>query len=218
MQVINGDWSGAWETIKGVLQSTWDGILNIVSTVINAVLSIMSNTLDGILGVVQNIWDAIFNTISDKINGAKDAVATAIEAIKDLFNFQFQWPHIPLPHFSISGSANPLDWLDGGLPSIGVEWYAKGGIMTKPTLFGMNGNRAMVGGEAGSEAILPLNSKTLGMIGQGIANTMYTNNAIEVNISDVVVRNDNDITSIAEEVSNRLAYEIRRQAALGGRA
>lgn len=218
MQVINGDWSGAWETIKGVLQSTWDGILNIVSTVINAVLSVMSNTLNGILGVVQNIWDAIFNTISEKINGAKDAVSNAIEAIKDLFNFQFQWPHIPLPHFSITGSANPLDWLDGGLPSIGVEWYAKGGIMTKPTLFGMNGNRAMVGGEAGSEAILPLNSKTLGMIGQGIANTMNTNNAIEVNISDVVVRNDNDITRIAEEVSNRLAYEIRRQSALGGRA
>ncbi len=28
--------------------------------------------------------------------------------------------------------------------------------MTRPTMFGMNGNRAMVGGEAGAEAILPL--------------------------------------------------------------
>ncbi|EGE54752.1 phage tail tape measure protein [Streptococcus parauberis] len=220
MQVINGDWSGAWETIKGVLQSTWDGILNIVSTVINAILSVMSNTLNGIWGVVQNIWDAIFNTISEKINGAKEAVATAIEAIKELFNFQFQWPHIPLPYFSASGSVNPIDWITdpSTRPSIDVQWFAKGGIMTKPTLFGMNGNRAMVGGEAGNEAILPLNSKTLGMIGQGIANTMNTNNAIEVKISDVVVRNDNDITSIAEEVSNRLAYEIRRQSSLGGRA
>ncbi|EHI69473.1 phage tail tape measure protein [Streptococcus ictaluri] len=56
----------------------------------------------------------------------------------------------------------------GSLPSVGVEWYAKGGIMTAPTLFGMNGNNAMVGGEAGPEAVLPLNKNTLGQIGEGI--------------------------------------------------
>ena len=41
--------------------------------------------------------------------------------------------------------------------------------MNGPTVFGMNGNNAMVGGEAGPEAVLPLNRQTLGMIGQGIA-------------------------------------------------
>lgn len=207
-----------WNSFKAFVSGVWDSISNKASEIFNGILNDVTNSFNSIWSTAQNIWNNITNTISDAINGAKDAVSNAIEAIKDLFNFQFQWPHIPLPHFSITGSANPLDWLDGGLPSIGVEWYAKGGILTKPTLFGMNGNRAMVGGEAGSEAILPLNSKTLGMIGQGIANTMNTNNAIEVNISDVVVRNDNDITRIAEEVSNRLAYEIRRQSALGGRA
>lgn len=30
--------------------------------------------------------------------------------------------------------------------------------MTNPTLFGFAGNKAMVGGEAGPEAILPLNN------------------------------------------------------------
>lgn len=38
--------------------------------------------------------------------------------------------------------------------------------------FGMNGNDVMVGGEAGKEAVLPLNRETLGGIGQGIADTM----------------------------------------------
>ena len=42
------------------------------------------------------------------------------------------------------------------VPTMGVEWYKDGGIMTNPTLFGINGNNAMVGGEAGAEAILPL--------------------------------------------------------------
>ena len=35
-------------------------------------------------------------------------------------------------------------------------WYKEGGIMTKPTVFGMNGSSLMAGGEAGREAVLPL--------------------------------------------------------------
>lgn len=40
------------------------------------------------------------------------------------------------------------------------SWYKDGGIMTKPTMFGFNpyNNSAMVGGEAGAEAILPISN------------------------------------------------------------
>ena len=41
---------------------------------------------------------------------------------------------------------------------MGIEWYAKGGIMNDPTVFGINGNRLMVGGEAGAEAIAPIDT------------------------------------------------------------
>ncbi len=169
MQAINGDWSGAWETIKGVASTIWNGIKSNIDTVINGISGMISSVMSGISGTVSDIWNGIKSSISNAINGAKDAVSNAINAIKGLFNFQIRWPHIPLPHFSISGSANPLDWLKGGVPKIGIEWYAKGGIMTAPTLFGFNGNNAMVGGEAGPEAVLPLNKKTLGPIGESVA-------------------------------------------------
>ena len=145
-------------------------------------------------------------------------VGNAIEAIKGFFNFEFRWPHIPLPHFSISGSANPLDWLSGGLPSIGIEWYAKGGILTKPTVFGQNGNNLMVGGEAGTEAVLPLNSKNLAAIGKGVAEHMESDKPIVVNvhISDVIVREESDIQKIANAVANMLAYELKRKKELRG--
>lgn len=65
---------------------------------------------------------------------------------------------LKLPHFSVNPDGWKLtDLLKGKLPSIGVEWYAKGGIMTDPTVFGFNGSNLMVGGEAGAEAIVPLN-------------------------------------------------------------
>ena len=139
----------------------------------------------------------------------------SIEAIKGFFNFQISWPHIPLPHFSISGSANPLDWLSGGLPSIGIEWYAKGGIMTKPTVFGQNGNNLMIGGEAGNEAILPLNDHTLSGIGKGIAAHLENNSGVNVNIypHELIVRNDEDVlrlaTKLAEEIIRKMKMKER---------
>ncbi|VRN58452.1 prophage LambdaSa04, tail tape measure protein, TP901 family [Streptococcus pneumoniae] len=239
MQIINGDWSGAWETIKGVFSTVWQAIQSIVQTIFSAIQSYISNVLNGISGTVSNIWNGIKDTVSNvlngisgtvssvwegikstisgAINGARDAVSSAIEAIKGLFNFSISWPHIPLPHFYVSGSANPLDWLSQGVPSIGIEWYAKGGIMTKPTIFGMNGNNIMVGGEAGNEAVLPLNDKTLGAIGRGIAQTMGgTSPTINITITGNTVREEADISRIADEVAQRIADELQRKTQLRG--
>lgn len=239
MQIITGDWSGAWETIKGVFSTVWQAIQSIIQTILSAIQSYISNILNGISGTVSNVWNGIKDTVSNvlnaisstvssvwegikstisgAINGARDAVSSAIEAIKGLFNFNISWPHIPLPHFYVSGSANPLDWLSQGVPSIGIEWYAKGGIMTKPTIFGMNGNNMMVGGEAGNEAVLPLNDKTLGAIGRGIAQTMGgTSPTINITISGNTVREEADISRIADEVAQRIADELQRRTQLRG--
>ena len=239
MQIITGDWSGAWETIKGVFSTVWNAIQNVIQTIFTAIQSYISNTinaisstisnvwngisstisnvLNGISNTVSNVWTGIKNSIGNAINGAKDLVSSAISAIKGLFNFSVSWPHIPLPHFSVSGSANPLDWLSQGVPSISIEWYAKGGIMTKPTIFGMNGNNLMVGGEAGNEAVLPLNDQTLGAIGRGIAQTMGgTSPTINITITGNTVREEADITRIADEVAQRIADEIQRRSQLRG--
>ena len=239
MQIITGDWSGAWETIKSTISTVWNAIQSISQTVMGALQSYISNTLNAISGAVSavwngikatvsfvltsiynnvtSVWSGIKNAIGSAINGAKDLVSSAISAIKGLFNFSVSWPHIPLPHFSVSGSANPLDWLSQGVPSISIEWYAKGGIMTKPTIFGANGNNLMVGGEAGNEAVLPLNDKTLGAIGRGIAQTMGDNPTnINITITGNVVREEADITRIADEVAQRIADAIQRRTQLRG--
>ena len=228
MQVINGDWSGAWNTIQNTMSTVWNAMKSIVSSIISAISNIISSTwqgisgtisniLNGISNTVSNIWNGIKNSISNAINSAKDAVSNAINAIKNLFNFQISWPHIPLPHFRVSGSANPLDWLKGNIPSIGIDWYAKGGILTKPTAFGMNGNNIMVGGEAGREAVLPLNEKNLSAIGRGIAQTMGGNTpTINITITGNVIREEADIATLANQVAQRIADELQRKTQLKG--
>lgn len=120
------------------------GLAPIIADFVAGVATVFNN----LLVIAQNVWNGIRAAIEDPIGAAKTFVKNAIDAIKGFFNFKFQWPHIPLPHFSISGSANPLDWLSGGLPHISVEWYAKGGIVDGAQLIGA--------GEAGPEAIIPL--------------------------------------------------------------
>lgn len=179
-QILSNIWntisstaSGIWNGISSTLSGIWNGISSTVSGVFNGIASTLSGIWNGISSTASGIWNGIKDTIGGAIDGAKNLVGNAIDAIKGFFNFKFEWPHIPLPHFHVSGSINPLDWVKGkGLPSFGIEWYAKGGILTRPTAFGMNGGNMMVGGEAGKEAVLPLNDKNLSAIGRGIAKTM----------------------------------------------
>ncbi|HGA3547539.1 TPA: phage tail tape measure protein [Streptococcus agalactiae] len=209
--------SSIWSAIQSTISSILSNIGSTVSNIWNGIRNTVSSVLNGISSTVSSVWNGVKNTISNAINGARDAVSNAINAIKNLFNFQIRWPHIPLPHFRVSGSANPLDWLKGGIPRISIDWYAKGGILTKPTAFGVNGNSLMVGGKAGKEAVLPLNDQTLGAIGRGIAKTMTSNlPPIHITITGNTVREETDLHRLAEMVGEKLVYELERQQGLRG--
>lgn len=177
--------SGVWEGIQSSASSIWSSITSAISNAINSASSTVSSVVNGISSTVSGVWNSIKSTTSAVWNGIKSAMTSPIETakgiiagivdrIKGLFNFTLKFPeisipHIPLPHFKISGSFNPLK---GQIPSLGIDWFANGGILTKPTVFGANGGNLMAGGEAGNEAVLPLNDRTLGAIGEGIVNAM----------------------------------------------
>ena len=91
------------------------------------------------------------------MNAAKDKVKEIIDRIKGFFKFEWSLPKLKLPHVKISGkfSLSPPS-----VPSFSIDWYAKGGVFDKPTLFPY-GNGAIGGlGEAGAEAIVPLEKNT----------------------------------------------------------
>lgn len=98
---------------------------------------------------VRDRFAAIKEAMLAPIRKARDAIKGIIDKVKSFFKFKVSLPNIKLPHFYISPKGWSIgDLLEGSIPSLGIDWYAQGGIMKKPTLFG--------GGEAGSEAIVPL--------------------------------------------------------------
>jgi phage-related protein len=146
-----------FEGIKSAIQSKVDAAKNGVSNTFNNIKSTISNTLNAAKSTVTSIFDSIKSGIQSKINAARDGVKSAIDKIKSFFNFSWSLPKIKLPHFSISGkfSLNPPS-----IPSFSVSWYKMGGVFDNPTLFPYGNGRIGGLGEAGAEAVVPLEKNT----------------------------------------------------------
>lgn len=156
--------SETWENVQNKIQEKGGGIKGVLGTELEGYKSLWSigfNTIDQLTGeklgnaltTAREKTESIRNEFSSKMGAAKETVRNAVDKIKGFFNFSWTLPKLKLPHFNISGkfSLNPPS-----VPHFGIEWYKKGGIMDRPTAFGINGDKVMAGGEAGQEAILPL--------------------------------------------------------------
>ncbi|MBJ8085253.1 DUF2207 domain-containing protein [Bacillus cereus] len=179
---------GIWAKIKGYTLEAWKMVYTyIVEPVISAYNSAkekfndMYNTarekFDSVKNAAQEKFEAAKHFIIDPIKDAVDSIEKFIGKIKGFFsNLKLKIPKPempPLPHFSLQTSTKNVLGKDITFPSgINIDWRAKGGIFTKPTIFGMNGGNLQGAGEAGREAVLPLNKKTLGDIGAGIVAAM----------------------------------------------
>lgn len=206
MAVIRGDWQGAWNGIKSIFSSVWDGMKSIASSVGNGIKSIVTNTWNGIKSVTTSVWNAIKTAMTTPIEAAKNVIKGIVDTVKSLFNFKLSFPpisipHIPLPHFSISGSFNPLK---GQIPSIGINWYATGGIFTGASVIGV--------GEAGDEAVVPLSNKAkMKPFAEAISSFLAGNGGSETTDVEIVnhfnntfvIRKDGDIKKISEELARQ---------------
>lgn len=150
--------------IKGIVSATFTGIKDTMNSYMSLANTLTGGKLDSIktsfstklnnaYSTVSSVMESIRAKFGEKMESASSAVSSAINKIRGFFNFSWSLPKIKLPHFSISGS---FSLKPPSVPHFSVAWYKSGGIMTNPTVFGINGNSLMVGGEAGDEAILPL--------------------------------------------------------------
>lgn len=146
--------SSVWNGIKSAISTVVDGIKSKVSSVFNSVKSTVTSVFNGIKSTTTSVWNGIKTAIVTPIENAKNTIKGIVDKITGFFSgMKISLPHIKLPHFRISGS---LSIAPPSVPHLSIDWYKEGGIMTRPTLFGMNGTNLMAGGEAGAEAILPL--------------------------------------------------------------
>lgn len=189
-----------WDTIKKKATEIWGKIKTSVTEKVQAIKDNVKGKFDALKNSIASTLETIRDKIVSPFKKAHDKVVGFIDKIKNLFPLHLGkiFEGIQLPHFKISGGKIPWGVAGKGTPpSVDVEWYAKGGIMTKPTLFG--------GGEAGSEAILPLdpfwkemNRMADAMTGSGVTINVYASEGQNVN-------------DLAAEVERRLINAQKRR-------
>ena len=202
-------WSTIFQAIWDVASNIWNGIKDTITNVVNGIRDTVSNAFNSARDTAASVWGSIRDTISNAINGARDAVQWAIDAIKGFFNFSVSWPHIPVPRFAISPPGWSIgDLLHGSIPSLSIDWYAKGAVFDKPTVFATpSGYKGF--GEAGPEAAAPV-SVLKGYIRDAVAEAMgnagggYVAN---INVTTGETSEDKLARMIARE-NKRLAYDL----------
>ena len=187
--------AGIAEKIESVLSNAsakWEAIKTMV---VDKVLSLVDRVVRG-FGVMHDtaieIVDGIKNSIVEKFEWVKEKVEGIVDFLKGIFDFEWKLPDIQLPSIDIQ-------WNDTGfgfsVPSFSVDWYAKGGIFDAASLIGV--------GEAGPEAVLPLNDRTYGEIAAGIASQGGAQGGVTIKDCTFNVREDADIDRIADALSVR---------------
>lgn len=163
---IKETWSNIWGKIKDTASKVWDGIKSAITGTINGIKTGISNTLNAIKSVWDKIWGGLKTTVTnifDAIWGAiKGVINSILGGIEGMANGVIGGIN------TVIGALNNLsfdvpDWVPvlGGktfgfniteLSKVSLPRLANGGITTGATLAEI--------GEAGREAVLPLENNT----------------------------------------------------------
>lgn len=143
-----------YAAILNVVTTAMNRLPQITTTAMTQVLTITTTMLSGLSAIVTSMMAGVVAAFQSAMASAVATVAAGMAAIRGMMSVSIQGPHLAVPHVSVSGnfSLNPPS-----APSFSVSYYKEGGILSGATLFGMLGNTGLVGGEAGPEAVLPLN-------------------------------------------------------------
>lgn len=156
---IKGIVAASQEAVKGYFTSGLTFIDNLTGGKLTGIKQKFLDGMNGAKSAVTGVLDNVKSSFQSKLDAAHSVVSGFVGKLKSAFSFNWKLPDLKIPHISISGGVAPFGIAGkGSLPSFDIQWYAKGGVMTKPTIFGASGGNLLGGGEAGDEAILPLSA------------------------------------------------------------
>lgn len=149
------------EAIPEILPVLIVELPKIIYAIVNALSAAIPTVLDASSELFQSIVSSLGSIIPRLTSKCGEIVSTIknklVEKAKNLMKFDWSLPKLKLPHFSIKGE---FSLTPPKVPRLAVDWYAQGGVFEQPTLFNYGGNNIGGLGEAGAEAIVPLENNT----------------------------------------------------------
>lgn len=171
--VVKSIISTVMNTVLGIIKRVWPIISSVIKTAVNTIKSVIGG-ISSVVSKVRSTFNSVKEAIQKPIETVRDKVKAIIDKIKGFFHFKVETPHIPKPSFSISPAGWKVkDLLKGKIPKLSIQWKAKGGIVTDPTLIGA--------GEKGAEGIIPLDPFWKRM--DAIANSLQSGDVYNINLN-----------------------------------
>lgn len=157
-QIMNGLMQAITDNLPTIIASGTEILMNLIVGIVEALPSLVEKLPeiikaigDGLIEAAPALLNAgvkLIDTIWEGLKSGWDSVSEwfggLVDKIKGFLNFDFDLPHIPLPHFAIDPAGWRIkDLLKGVIPSLGIEWYAKAYndpfLFTSPTVVGDRG-------------------------------------------------------------------------------
>ena len=183
-----------WDTIKAKAVALKDGIISAWNKVVSAIKTAAQTIWDGMTWPYTKAWDTIKGIV---------------QKIKNLFpiNIKNFLSGIKLPHLSVNwGEFTALGKTISYPKGFNIDWYKNGGIFNNPSLIGV--------GEAGSEAVIPLDIfwKKLDRIAEAteknsggeVVINVYAPQGMDVNALATVI----EAKLVAKQKSRDIAWSI----------
>lgn len=157
---MSDTWSGikitadtSWTEIKTTLGTKWGEIKESGETTFETLKKNLTSKWGNTKTEADTAWGKIKTAIENPIEKAKTTVLDIIEDIKTAFsNMKIEIPKPKLPHVSVSTKTKTVGGVSIPYPDFDIDWFAQGGVFNSPSLIGV--------GEAGAEAVLPLERNT----------------------------------------------------------
>lgn len=154
---VDGIWSnlkeywGGSKVLKSFVQLAKDGWTSVKSWIGSV------PTLSEGVQLVKSGWSSVTAWLGKpaSVNVGIGLVKKGWKSVKDWLGDLTAKFNVKLPKITVQWSGSPIK-----LPHFEVKWNAKGGILNGATIFGMAGSSLLGGGEAGREAVLPLERNT----------------------------------------------------------
>lgn len=221
---LKGATFAAIEGVKEYYRTGYDAINQLTGGKLGEVVNKVSEKMEAVKGKFSEAFGNVKNTVMTIFenikNGITEKISAAVNKVKEIFGSIAEkvsdvWGKIKgiikAPKIvqkgtvSIAGVSTPI-------PKLGLEWNAKGGIMTRPTAFGYANGKVQMGGEAGAEAILPLRT-FWNNLSQYIAESNKGGNTITNEIKIVINADNKTADEIADDVINVIVPKIQKYMA-----
>lgn len=162
--------------------------------------STMNSQLTETESIVTTKFEAMQKIATEKMSVIAEAVKKGVDEIKEAFDIDLKFRSVIVPKFSLTGKFDPEN---NKVPTVKAEpktiYFAEGGIVDSATLFGMLGNRPMVAGEKGKEAIAPIDTLQT-----------YVSEAVAIQNSGLIDALDR-VSAILSEIRDSMGDDLKAQ-------